>query len=197
MFKVTNGNTKLGGGIYAINLPAIVTCREDAPCKKLCYGRRGRFTFPAIKNCYGENLRCVMEDMEQVEKDILKQLPIMGFCRIHATGDFVNEDYFKMLLRVANQRKKVKFMAFTKKYEMVNEYIQNGGIIPNNFKIIFSGWIGLEMVNPYNFPTAFVNLKKETDERIKKSAIPCSGKCYQCFVCWNLKKGQQVKFEQH
>lgn len=38
MFKVTIGNSKLNT-ICQINLPAILSCREDAPCKKQCYVR--------------------------------------------------------------------------------------------------------------------------------------------------------------
>lgn len=32
--KVSNTNSKLGGQIYSINLPPIVTCRSNAPCLK-------------------------------------------------------------------------------------------------------------------------------------------------------------------
>ena len=32
--KVSNTNSKLGGQIYSINLPPVVTCRADAPCFK-------------------------------------------------------------------------------------------------------------------------------------------------------------------
>lgn len=196
MFRVTNYNSKLGT-ICAINVPALVTCREDAPCRKLCYANKGHFKCSNVINCYKENLRSFLEKPKDAESDILKQLPTIGFCRIHASGDFVNRDYFEMMIRIAKKCKKVKFMAFTKKYELVNEYIAEGNTIPNNFKILYSGWNGLEMENPHNIPTAYVNLKNECDERIKGNAIPCGGKCDRCFACWNIKKGQQIIFEQH
>lgn len=195
-FKVTNSNSKLGS-ICAINLPAIKTCREDAPCKKLCYANKGNFVYKNVKKCYEDNLNAFLKDKEQTKKDIIEQLPIIGFCRIHASGDFVNMEYLEMLVEIAKEVKGVNFMAFTKKYELVNEFIANGNKIPSNFKILFSGWHGLEMNNPYNLPTAFVRLNNVVDNRIKKTAIECSGKCDKCFACWNVKKKQQVVFHQH
>lgn len=196
MFRVTHYNSKLGT-ICSINVPAIKTCREDAPCKKLCYANKGNFKFPKVVKSYEENLRRFLEEPKEAEEDILQQLPYIGFCRIHASGDFVNREYFEMIVRIAKKCKRVKFMAFTKKYELVNDYISEGNTIPSNLKILYSGWNGLEMNNPHNIPTAYVNLKHETDCRIKKSAIPCGGKCDRCFACWNIKKGQQIIFEQH
>lgn len=195
-FKVTKGNSKLGS-ICAINLPAVVTCRPDAPCAKLCYAKKGTFNFPNVRNCYQNNLERVLDDLEGAKQDILEQLPLMGVCRVHASGDFVNVEYLKMLMEVATIATGVKFMAFTKKYEMINDLIASGYQIPSNFKIIFSGWYGLEMQNPYNLPTAYINLKNETDERITADAIPCGGRCDKCFVCWKMNNGEQVIFEQH
>lgn len=196
MFKVTLGNRKLGS-ICAINLPAIITCRDNAPCKKLCYARKGHFQYSNVKNCYEENLRAFLEEPKQAELDIINQLPIEGHCRIHASGDFVNKEYLEMLIRVAKKCKGVKFMAFTKKYELVNDYLNNGNKLPSNFKILFSGWYGLEMENPHNLPTAYIQLKKQNDDRIKKNAIQCTGSCPKCFSCWKVRKGQQVMFHQH
>ena len=119
MFKVTIGNSKLNT-ICQINLPAILSCREDAPCKKQCYVRRGCYNYPNIKNIYQENLETFLNNPSQAEEDILNQLPLMGFCRIHSSGDFYNEEYFKMILRITKKKKKVYFLAFTKKYEKVS-----------------------------------------------------------------------------
>lgn len=198
MFKITKGNSKLGS-IPAINLPAVTTCRADAPCKKGCYANRGTFLYKQVKACYEENLRMFLEEPEQAEQDILSQIPHYGMIRWTASGDIVNEEFFEMMIRIAKTAKGVKFLAFTKKYEIVNNYIANGGKIPSNLKIVFSGWLGLEMVNPYNLPTAYIKLKKgEEDIRIKKSAKGCEGNCTRCKgLCWELRKGQQVFFNQH
>lgn len=196
-FKVTNGNSKLGA-IPAINLPAIKTCREDAPCRKLCYANKGNFLFKHVKNCYERNLKVFLENPSKAENDILSQIPSLGMIRWHASGDIVNREYLDMMVRIAKQRKQTRFLCFTKKYEMINQYLDEGNTFPKNLKIVFSGWYGLDVINPYNIPTAYIKLKQQEDNRIKKSALDCIGNCMECGgACWFLKKGQQVFFKQH
>ena len=38
---IATGNTKLGSMICGLSLPAGVTCRTDAPCRKFCYCTKG------------------------------------------------------------------------------------------------------------------------------------------------------------
>lgn len=197
MFKLTTGNSKLGS-IQSINLPPAITCRPNTPCIKKCYARKGHFMYERVKNCYEENLRMFLEEPEQTEIDILSQVPAYGMVRYHSSGDIVNMDYFDMMIRIAKKCKNIKFLCFTKKYELINEYLDNGNKIPKNLKIVFSGWVGLEMDNPYNLPTAYVEFKKgDADNRIKKNAFLCGGNCVNCSMCWLLKKGQQVLFHEH
>lgn len=195
-FKVTNYNSKLGS-ICSINLPAIKSCRKDAPCKKICYANKGNFLLPSVKKCYDNNLKSFLKDKSKAEMDIIKQLSNVRYCRLHASGDFINRDYFEMIVRIAKKAKHVRFMAFTKQYELINQYIAEGNIIPSNLKIIFSIWENFPMDNPYNLPTAFTKLKHGTDNRQKKKTVHCNGRCDDCFKCWYIKKGQQVLFYQH
>lgn len=93
----------------------------------------------------------------------------------------------------------VRFLAFTKQYEIVNRYIEEGNEIPENFKILFSGW-GPDWIidNPYNFPVAQILFKKQIpgpDWNI------CGGNCTECncrgIGCWNLNKGETVYLPEH
>ena len=56
MAIVTFSNSKLGGAIPSINLPAGVTCRPDAPCFKDCYAMKGNFRFKTVRQSHIENL---------------------------------------------------------------------------------------------------------------------------------------------
>ena len=197
MFKVTNSNAKLGT-ISAINVPAIITCREDAPCTSICYACHGNFNYPSVKKCYENNLKSFMENQTQTEKDIIKQLTKTKYVRVHASGDFVNMAYLKMIVNIAKTLPMVKFMTYTKKYELVNTYIASGNKIPKNLKIIFSIWENFPMDNPYNMPTAFTELKTgSSDNRKLEKTISCLNDCDACYKCWNIKNGQQVLFHQH
>lgn len=196
MFKVSKGNSKLGN-IYNINLPAIVTCRHDAPCKKKCYANKGTFKFKNVIACYENNLDSFIISPEKTELDILQQLPYMGVVRLHSSGDFVNMDYLKMIVRICNKLPNVKFMAFTKKYELINTYVEEYDELPSNLKIIFSLWEGLKCPNENNFPTSIVRFKKGINDNIQQAAFECMGKCDKCFKCWDLQKGEQVVFNEH
>lgn len=197
MFKVTIGNSKLGI-IPAINLPAIITCREDAPCKKLCYANKGNFHFPCVKKCYSNNLKEYMENPKQAEEDIKKQLKSVNMVRWHASGDIVNRDYFDMMIRIAKAKKEIKFLCFTKKFEIINQYLDEGNVIPKNLKIIFSEWFeSYGLFNPHNLSVAYVYNPK-IDNPIPKNAFNCTGNCVECGgMCWLLKKNQSVFFHMH
>ena len=196
MFKITNSNAKLGE-IVAINLPAIKTCRIDAPCKKICYACKGNFNYPTVKQCYENNLQSFINDQTQTEIDIIKQLTKSNHCRVHASGDFFSREYLNMIISIAIKKPTIKFMAFTKQYELFNAYIEEGNKLPTNLKIIFSVWADFPMDNPHNFATAYTKLKSGLDNRIKTTAKACKNHCETCLICWNLKKGQQVYFNQH
>ena len=47
--NISTTNSKLGGTIPSINLPAGLTCRADAPCQKGCYAKKGNWIFKNVK----------------------------------------------------------------------------------------------------------------------------------------------------
>ena len=197
MSKVTisKGNSKMGL-IYSVSLPAGITCRADTPCKKGCYALKGTFLYKNVRNSYTNNLELFLADKKAYEQSILQQLPMYGVFRWNVSGDIVNMEYLEMMIRIAKKLKNIKFLAFTKKYELINEYLETKKI-PKNLKILFSAWNGLTMDNPNNLPIAYVHDKKNLDNRIPKTALPCSGDCSQCMVCWGLRKKQSVVFAKH
>jgi hypothetical protein len=199
MFKVSKGNSKLGR-IYNINLPAITSCASDAPCKKSCYANKGTFKYKNVRECYQRNLATFLNTPSQAELDILLQLPhvdsnlVTLYCRIHTSGDFYNLDYLKMIVNICNKRPYIKFMAFTKKYELINNFIDNGGVVPDNLTIIFSHWEGYNMPNKHLFPCAYV---KEFTNVNLDSSFECAGLCEICYKCWMLKSNESVYFHKH
>lgn len=48
--NVSNTNSKLGGQILSINMPAGITCRPDAPCYKGCYAKHGHWMYNNVQN---------------------------------------------------------------------------------------------------------------------------------------------------
>lgn len=198
--KVTNGNSKLSASIPSINLPAGITCRPDAPCSKGCYAKKGNFMYKNIRDCYMQNLVDYKNNPTKYFDDIIKffnqDLAIFRYARWHSSGDIVDINYLNGMCKVASKCKQTKFLCFTKKYEIVNEYLDEGGCIPPNLHIVFSGWdANWTFDNPHNFPTSYVRFKDDTRDFNK--AKQCTGKCYDCLNCWKLRKGQSVVFNKH
>ena len=194
---LTSGNRKLGA-IINFSMPAGTTCRKDAPCNgKGCYAQRGAFLYSNVRNCHMDNYKAFNEDVEDFKMQFMNQLPLRGYVRIHVAGDIFSMAYLETLFTIAKQAKGVQFMAFTKQYELINDYIAMGKKVPKNFKIIFSAWPNFPMDNPYNLPVSYVDDKNNLDDRIPKTAFKCGGKCDQCFHCWGIKKNQKVVFKKH
>lgn len=55
-------NKKLGKFIPSVNLPPIITCRADAPCKKGCYATKGNYNYDNVKKPRIENLNEFTQD---------------------------------------------------------------------------------------------------------------------------------------
>lgn len=199
---ISLSNSKLGDKIPSFNLPAIVTCRPDAPCKKQCYACKGHWLYPNVKASLKANLDEFINDPEKLEKDITEWINngdiVYRFFRWFSSGDMVNKEFFNMMVRIAKNSPYTKFLAFTKKFEIVNEFIANGGIIPANLHIVFSGWgKSFKIDNPYNLPIAYVQLNDPNENNIPEFSIPCQGSCKNCKSCWSLKSEQSVYFKLH
>lgn len=198
--SISNGNSKMGK-ISSFSLPAVTTCNPKAPCFAKCYALRmtKRGDRKTVKDAYERNYDLLQKDPESVFTQLKAHLFTVRFFRFHVSGDFYSYEYFVRVMDLARECNWVRFLAFTKQYGIVNRYIEEGNEIPENFKILFSGW-GTDWIidNPYNFPVAQVLFKKQVpgpDWNI------CGGNCTECncrgIGCWNLKKGETVYLPEH
>ena len=55
MISISKGNIKMGD-ISSISLPAVVTCRPDAPCFLKCYARKMCAYRDTVRAAYERNL---------------------------------------------------------------------------------------------------------------------------------------------
>lgn len=200
--KISKTNSKLGV-IPSINLPPIVTCRPNCPCSKDCYATKGRFRFPNVKDNMNHNYAAYLANPDEYFDDICKSINdgmvSYSYFRWHASGDIIDERYFKGMVEVAKKLPHTSFLAFTKKYEIVNDYIRKYGEVPPNLHIVLSAWgASFRLDNRYSLPVAHVRFANpEEDSTIPEAAIECSGNCQTCLRCWNIKSGQSVVFNQH
>lgn len=201
---VKAGNSKVSAYAAVVNMPAGFTCPADALCKKGCYALKGNYVYKNVTVGSWRNLYFFNSDpvgfFQTIENELAEAdaLRPWKWFRWHETGDIVNYTYFCGMVEIAKKFKHVNFMAFTKKYDIVNKYIDENGSLPKNLTIIFSIWgmYGLGM-NKHNLPCAYVN-GVGAENHIPTSARPCEGGCADCgFKCWKLKKRQSVVFGKH
>lgn len=198
--RVTNGDKKLGQFIYTINLPTTI-CPQNAPCKKGCYAKKGNYMYSNIQNAYNLNLQAYLMDkkayFDRLSDFLLNGDIIFKYFRYHASGDIVDYDYLRGMVRVANENPQTKFLCYTKKYTLVNMYLEFN-TLPSNLIIVFSGWDNSwEINNPHNLPTTYVEFKKNNHPQVANAKLHCTSDCKVCKKCWNLKNGEVLVFKKH
>lgn len=180
-------------------MPRVVTCASDVPCVKTCYVHH--FDWRAtVRNAYDNNLNLWLSDPDGFELQAVAAAYGSFYFRWHVSGDIVDMKYLGMMCRVANKLPRTHFLAFTKKYALVNSFLAAGNCIPSNLHILFSEWPGYNMNNPYNLPVAYVSFKSGVCNA-PENAHECGGHCEDCAYvgknCWTLKKGESVVLKEH
>lgn len=197
---ISHDISKLGKDIPTVSLPAIVTCREGCVCRKGCYACKGRFLFPSVKKSLANNLAAWQAAPEVFESDVIYEASLVSHWRWHSSGDIPDLPYLEMMVRAALRRPDTRFLAFSKKYELVNGYLDEHAPFPKNLKVFLSAWGSFIPPNPHNLPMAYVRLKG-VDCFIPEDAMECQGYCGECadtgHSCWDLENGQSVVFNQH
>ena len=195
--SISNGNSKMGA-IPSVSLPACITCNPDAPCFKQCYARRLSCRYKTVANAYARNLDILSTDPGAYWLQVKAAATTTRFFRYHVSGDIPNADYLINMTRTAHELPNTTFLAFTKQYHIVNDYLTRGGTIPENLIIIFSNWGMWKCENPHRLPTCEVILKG--NEPAPNWKI-CGGNCTECACrgigCWELKKGDTIAIYEH
>lgn len=188
------------GSIPSVSLPSGVTCRNDCECNKKCYASRLERLRPCVKAAYQHNYELLKYSPNTYWREIEASIMMSRFFRYHVSGDILDNVYFTHMVEIAERNSHCEMLCFTKKYNIVNNYLDSGKKIPQNLHIIFSGWRDIKMVNPYNLPEAHVKYR-DGSTTAREDAKPCSGNCTDCAItddgCWSLSSGQQVVFNEH
>ena len=197
--KISQGNSKLGS-IPSVSLPAGTTCRSDCECKSKCYAMKIERLRPVVRQAYQSNLELLHNSPEIYWREIEASIMMSRFFRYHVSGDIPNSEYFMHMVNIAIRNQHCQMLCFTKKYDIINEFLDAGETLPGNLHIIMSAWRGLEIENPYGLPEAHVAYSDGTTTA-HDDAKKCGGNCTECAVtnegCWTLQNGEQVVFAEH
>ena len=137
--SISSGNVKMGK-IPSVSLPAIATCRKDCDCCRKCYAAKLEKLRPQVRNAYKRNLEILEASPAGYWREVEAVIMLSRFFRFHVSGDIPDSKYFRNMVEVSGRNRHCEILCFTKKYSIVNDYINNGGEIPENLHLIFSGW---------------------------------------------------------
>ena len=198
LVSISKGNSKMGV-IQSVSLPSVITCKVCG-CNKKCYARKLERLRKTVSQAYQNNLQVLNNSPDVYWREVEATIMLSRYFRFHVSGDIPDEVYFDKMVEVATRQKHCEILCFTKKFEIVNAYITAHGELPKNLHIIFSAWVGLEMINPFSLPEAHVRYR-DGSTTARDNAVECGGNCTECAStcggCWSLRSGEQVIFNEH
>ena len=207
-------NSKVGK-VLGFNFPIHYTCNHACECYKKgkCYGCTGCYNFMCNQALYSENLAYFFHHTEREFVDTVNAKIIetgYNMFRWFEIGDIFSYTFFRdVMVKVALENENIRFWSYTKKYDIVNRFIEDGGVIPENLTIVFSHWLNEDgtyfpMNNPYNMPTSeFIPIGKEELTENVTHICPCSdpdvvATCATCeHPCYKLERGQSMALLEH
>lgn len=199
MATISNSNSKMGA-VASVSLLPFMTCPERCAetCGGKCYAAKLANLRPAVLNSYARNTALVMYQPRVFWESVELAVKSVRFFRFHVSGDIINREYFHHMVDIAERNQETEILCFTKRYEVVNWWIQEGHEIPANLHILFSGWNNLAPVNPYHLPETNI-FRNESD--IRDGWKICGGNCFNCACrgvgCWQASKGDTIAFKLH
>ena len=197
---ISSGNRKTGFSVPSVSLIPVADCGNCSSCSRLCYDLRNDCIYKGVTDTRAKNSAIAHNDRRRYFMEISGACKAFRFFRWHIGGDILDLAYLHGVINVALENPHCKFLIFTKRYNLVNSYLQDGGEIPANLQVIFSAWPGANMENPYNMPVSSP-LFVDGSHAAGSDVINCPGDCSNCAVmgsgCWTLKNGQGVIFAAH
>ena len=195
--SISRGNVKMGA-VASVSLLPFLTCpgRCKGTCAGICYAAKIANLRASVLKSYARNTALYMLRPDLFWQGVRYAIAGARFFRFHVSGDIPTAEYFAEMVQAAADFPHCQMLAFTKRYEIVNAWIDENGELPANLHILFSGWEDMEVNNPHNLPETNV-YDTEPDE----AWLLCGGNCFECGCrgvgCWQARKGDIIAFKKH
>jgi len=175
---ISHGNQKVGHTANVSLLPG-ASCPDDIPCKRDCYEAKALRMYPTVRRARQRNWKLWRSDPDSYFRGIREYLTryTPKWFRWHVGGDIPSQDYYTEMKKIAREFPGTNFLCFTKNHDL------SFAGRPQNLAIILSMWPGWGSTRK-DLPRAW--MQDGTETRIPDSAIPCTGSCENCGMCWSL-----------
>lgn len=197
--SISDRNNKMGA-VASVSLLPYFSChaRCQKSCGGKCYAAKLANLRKSVRNAYARNTALAIYKPQEYWRQVRAAAAAFKYFRFHVSGDILNARYFAEMVKTAQELPGTEFLAFTKKYEIVNEWIDEHGALPKNLRILFSGWSNLTPDNPHGLPETTVYKHDGDFNPVWKS---CGGNCFNCACsglgCWNAVAGDIIAFKEH
>ena len=221
--KISEGNSKIGKSLNVSIMPIVSCGCMGAVCGVICYAVRSliRMGFNGEKwkkNQWVINTIIAMlapdryfeEIKSAIRAGLARRKKPIRYFRWHVGGEIISIPYLQDMVNIAKEFQEVRFLAFTKRYDIVNTFMdQCGGrnSIPENLSIIYSAAPGETVPNPYHLPECHINMADEKLNKVwrvqfvESQIWHCPGSCEECQCvgagCWFLRDNTIVLLNQH
>lgn len=220
---VSEGNDKLGDGIYNISLlpgskpltlknGTVLTnicgtcngCCDECGNGKGCYAEDFiKFHHNACVIPYAENTVLAREDIDLFFKEIENYLrkSWIGCWRWHVSGEIPSYEYLVKMNELAKKFPYIQFYFYTKRYEWLEKIDAEIGLVKNLVPTVSKGWAENDYANPNNYHEFIL----DKDGNAKGFHCPATDKdghetgvtCSTCRRCPLAKKGMKTYIYKH
>ena len=196
-----SGNKKLGSNVAIWDLPSIITCKYQ--CKD-CYAIKAERMYKntrVMRAFHYEIIRQALKDSkkhyyfvnyintELRRHALMCKLPVV---RIHASGDFFSDDYYRLWQEIIVNNEDIKFYTYTKIYN--NEVIDKINKCYDNFNIVKS-LVDDKYLNygDLDYLESVLKVLEAKGEEYhvcgyghSDNKLSCMGNCTKCLHCSNV-----------
>jgi hypothetical protein len=190
---IREGNTKIGAAMNVSLMPGL-SCNPEVPCLKLCYDAKLANFRSNIKRSRLQNYevwRATPDLYFAAIRKALRKVSPTHF-RWHVGGDIPNQAYYAEMVQIALEFPAVKFLAMTKSRQL------DFTATAPNLTVLASQWADFQWAAEGRGKTD-IRFKAEKKTRaIRPQEYLCPADCVKCGrVCWAVKAGTTVVFDQH
>lgn len=179
------------------SIPAISTCPyATESCKKFCYAMKAQRMYKATKKARELNLietkkpnfvNRMIDAIETISnKPSYKNKKI--YFRIHESGDFYNTQYLQSWYKIAEALPHIKFLAYTKSFNMVDELHTIGGHETPSNLILRASIVPDTSEHQRYIATQRLNLPLYEVGHAQGSSdsLNCINDCSKCKACYDV-----------
>ena len=181
---------------YAYSLPAkecIVGSKlrevKGSTCSG-CYAMKGRYVFPNVQNALYRRLDAINKEFWVAAMSELINRRKDSHFRWHDSGDLQSVEHFTKICEIAENTPTVSHWLPTREYGIVQEFVNSGGIIPDNLTVRFSAHMIGGNVPKFPRLKGLVTISTVSADDSYSDAYNCPARfqgnsCGDCRACWN------------